>query len=532
MSGFWLVEVEPSGGKVLRYSNVARSIAGSRGTRAYRAGLQDLDASRGHAGLSIQITDSALPAPRRIPGSPVRVYRWQPGTDYDTAELFVRGVAAECVIEADSVSFEIDTLDNQVPPCPDTDAVVSLATADPSTGLTVFGEIGKRYPLVFGYPGWTGVGTRQGPGPAEDVPWPVVPCPMTAFPDDTVNYTTALQAARVVVSEDPRTCNPTTVRLREDEQGVEVDENVVSFTDALGRTMAASDFTATGGNALFPETGQGQDISVSYLAGYTPTMAPDALRDAFDVWVYMLERFGADTVDWSLMRSCEDLARPFKIDTWVTEVVEGGVWTWLEMFSEAMPFVVRQGPRGKYMLPIRATTDMSLVSRTVDLDNGPCFRQSGLRSTGVVANKRTAMIRDATTLTRNYDGYLTRLTLGAEASETTNLFGLTTAESRRNGICVASQARFGERVAEDLVISWTWDIETGWRCLEWLATRDALPNSTIEVTVPESWQLREQHQVWLKDSRLDIDEAAIVWTEPQVSSAGASCTLYLPGRIQ
>lgn len=523
----WLLEVTPPNGPVLRYSTEALEVSkAAGGTLTYRAGLGDFSMSRGEFSASITITDAAMPGRRRIPGAVVRLYRHRVGDERERAELFIEGYVVDSEIGGDSeeVSFAVEPLHSDLPPMIDTDAVVDQRTATSAAGETIFGEIGKRYPLVFGWPGYSGFGTRR---PALDTPWPVVPVVLSAYPADGTAYTTALVTARIVVNEDPRTTNPTTVLVRDLVQDVEIDEDTLFYTDGLGRKMVGADFSATGGNVLYPDSGNGSDVRVDYIAGFKPAADAAPMRSLYDVVYYLLERWGGNSVDWSRIPDVRDLLGPYNVDTWFNDTIEGGVWAWLEMLGATVPFGVRMGRGGQYLLPLRYTTDPARVVRTVDVSRGEVGRITGLRTKNTPVNKRTALIRDINTL--NSGGYLTRLTLGSGASEQRNAFGLLLTEERVSGLCAASASRFGERVGSDVEIAWSWDEESGWRVLDWMAERDAFPAELVTYRVPESWQLREQDQVRLVDPSLDIDDYAIVSNEPSVGAEGAEVTFMIPG---
>lgn len=522
----WLLEVVPPNGPIWRYATEALEVSRTRGAPlTFRAGLDEPTVARGDLTQSFSITDAAMPARRRLPGSRVRLYRWKIGDEYERAELYVEGrvVATDIGGTTEAVTFGVEALHNDLPPMIDTDAVVDARTATNDTSATIFGEVGKRYPTVFGWPGYSGYGTRR---PSSDTPWPVVPVPLTAYPTDSdTPYTTAILLGKIIVSEDPRTTSPATVQIRDKQQSVEATENVVAHTDALGRKMVGADYSAD--QIIFPDSGQGEDVSVDYLAGYNPTGDPAPMRSLYDVLVYVLERWGGDTVDWSRIPEVRDVLGPYCVDTWINDTIEGGVWAWVDMLAATVPIGIRQGPRGgKYLLPLRYRAEQARVVRTVDVSRGQVGRVSGLRTLRTPINKRTARIRDASELVP--DGYLTRLTLGSGASESRNTFGLLLTEERVSGLCAASRSRYGERVGDDVEIAWSWDEDTGWRVLDWMAERDALPAETITYRVPESWRLREQDHVRLIDPELEIDDYAIVASEPTTGAEGDTVEFMIP----
>lgn len=522
---FWLVDVTV-GGEVLRYAVEALDVpTATTGLHdgevlGYRAGLGAIEAAVGDIEIDVDLRDPAEDWPVVGPlleGAPVVVRRWREDTVLEAATVVARGLASATSWGArhEGVALTVRATEH-VPPMPGF-GVQCYATTCPPGGFVDYvlpdDQVGRYFPIVLGTPGYVAA------SPGHDAR--VVPCVPVPIIQYSPGAATIRSETYACVSEDAAWCAPETVTLTDDEgQVAEEDGSVV--TDLAGHDLGVCDFVT--GYRLQPILNFEDSEAGNYLAGYDPAVTGTAPRAAYTVLVYLLQRFGGDSVDWGRIPEIETHLQGYLVDTWIAEDVgPGGVWAWMvaalgvadaeSTDAAGLPIAVRQGVDGRYFVPLVYTIDPARTLRTVDVVGGEAVRMSPIRT-----EDRTVV--NCLRVEYQYD----------PGGAVTYVGGDPTVSARDYpgaATVAASVARYGERT-ETLEVPWTWDLATAITIAEVALQRDALPWRSVQYRVPESWGLREGDQVALVDADVGLDEVAIVDGPPYISDAGVTVTLRMP----
>jgi hypothetical protein len=538
----WLLDVQ-IGERLYRWSVEDVTVTNADGDDLeYRAGLRDEDRGQGDPDVDVEVLDASVDWPRVGPlldGAPCVLRRWREGDVIEQAEVYSRGTVAEPEWETaqDPASWDIvQVLD--LPPFPDAAAKVSDVTTETSEadGSEIPpDQSGMYYPVVFGHPGRLVrqySGAEIGPDSGLLITMePVVPCPMRIRFEGAATY----PDSQIVISADAGACLPDWVKVRENGLGAEGVLTVRAATDELGRRIGVAtleeDLTLMAWGDDGPE----------YLAAYGPfedstegeiggggTQAP---REAYDVLVYCLERWGGNSVDWGRIPEIRDWIRGFYVDTWANEDVPGGIWEWFvsalgvgamgSTESAGLPIAIRQGVDGRYFVPLIYATDPARTVRTIDVARGEAVRIDGLSVDGDPVNVLEIHYGyDLSTWAGETAGNVPAVIAATGTIGTTQL--TTTLPS---GLATLSLARYGPRI-ETLDVPWTWDHGTALRVAEVVLQRDAIPWIRTRYRVPEAWGLREGDQIRIVDPDVGLDDLAIVHGPPLVGSPeGAAVTL-------
>jgi hypothetical protein len=513
----WLVEFEIDG-RPYRWAVEAVTVENDDGdVFEYRQGLTvDEPMFEGQDEAGIEIADATVDWPAFAPGlecTRATVRRWTEGTVLEAAVVFVDGEirGVEHGTRFDPVSFTIERrsggemLGTQVP---DVLATVQFTTW-PTTG-TAIGDQGVSYPVIFGYPGYTGAST----------PIPVVPVPLAQWDaDEDITY--------AIVSEDAA-APITSVRLRNDTMNEYSNPTVTIVEDQLGRPVRAMNFTLA--TIAWPAS---SDEQAELTVGFSPAGGGGVARSAYDCFEYVLRRWGQASADWQRLREIRDALSIYQVDTWIDTPIDDP-WAWIEGILPDLPVVVRTSARGRYFVERRYAVD---GTRHV----GSLEAGAGAERTSAVGVEKSGPFNEYTGVYRPGidDAYIGRVIMtgspnlhsapfikeGPVGSSTFQIIAV-----HRSGLCAASLAKFGLRQSELVEIDWTWDESTVAAVLGWRAQRDAIPARIVEYTVENGDELREGDEVNLTDDELGLDAVgAIVDSPPLVDrTRWASVVFRIP----
>ncbi len=520
----WLIDVEIDGA-VYRWA-VERveveTLAGE--VLVYEAGLDDLEAAEGDEDVDVKILDPSIDWPAlaaELECRPATLSRWTEGTAREAATVFVRGEIRGTVFErrSDPVEFTIEqsagssTLGFQMP---DPLAQVDGSTwpslvADPEDTDGTTGDAGSTYPLIFGFPGYTGAAT----------PVCVVPVPLAQWDADPTE-------TFAVVNEDGN-APIESCRIRNDEQNAEVDLTATQRADSLGRSVRVVDWTDSA--LCRPATAE---ESASLFAGFHPDTGGGIARSAYEVLRYVLERFGVDSADWSRIPEVRDLLGAFMVDTWIDDPADDP-WAWLEDSILAdLPVAVRTSARGRYLVERRYVPDGSRLVGSITRGAGAEREDAIERGDDPPVNEFVGLFRMGLD-----DTHLNRVVLNGSGRVESAPPGVTTPTAiedvqavtvHRSGLCAASFARFGLRQGEPVEIDWTWDLGTLLRVLELRAQREAIPPWFGVYTIDGGDELREGDELEVYDDEVGWDGVlALVTSPPEVNrTRRASVELRVP----
>ena len=505
----WLLDVEIDG-KAYRWSVDPVSVVQNDGTvLSYAGGLADQALAQGDA-AQVSILDPYVNWPKIAPQLDARLCtlrRWTPGTKWEAAEVYSFGEAAEVQFGApdEPVSWSISTapgtasLGFQVP---DPAAAISYSTWPILAAQTV-GQFAP-YPVVLGLPGYIAeASTVVAVMPLSIAQWPLVAAAANTW---------------VVIAEDGAApC--TSVTIRNDTLDTQATETVSVVTDLLNRKILAANFTAS----AVPLPTSSTDRC---FAGFGPTGGGGAARTAYDAIVYVLRRWGADSVDWARLPEVRDVLSPFLVDRWYDQPVSDP-WAIIEQLVADLPVEIRMGRNGRYLVAKRYS---SLAARRV-----------GAIVAGVDAVRSSAVARDGSAtneFSATYRRYITgewlgRLVLTGSSLVSsprtlpvppTSLLQIVTVA--RDARCQASLARYGLRQAEPIEIDWSWDTGTIGLVLGLKAERYALPAFLVSYTFgPNGEALREGDEVLLTDSELNWSAVPAIVDAPPVRGTTTTALL-------
>lgn len=486
----------------------------------YGTGLQELELARGETGVAVSLLDPSVDWPELAPELECRtatLRRWVEGEAWEEATVYAHGQAravkhgarsepVRFVLEEEAGAEESLGLQ-----CPDPLAQVD-ATTWPVSGGAALGDEGGVYPVILGYPGYTG----------NTNPVPVVPCPLGQWNSAATTY--------VVVAEDG--LQPITqVRVRNVELNAEATETAVQVSDNLGRKVRCSHFT-TSTTPMPADATQRRELYV----GYSPS-GGGGPRAAYDVIAYLLRRWGELSVDWARLPEVAEFLSQVQVDTWIDAPLSDP-WAWIEgTLLTHLPIEIRRTERGRYLVPKRYRSDPARRVGSVDADRGEAVRigDKTVAAEGPF-NEFTALYRfgpsgdplGRVVLTGDSGRVLSAPTLILPPSvATTQIVSVVTSSFAR-----ASHGRYRLRQYEEgaIEIDWTWDTGTVVRVLELLAERYALPSELVTYEIEDGDELEEGDEFLLTDSALGLSERPAIVDGPPVvdSSRRAVVDLRLP----
>jgi hypothetical protein len=512
----WLLDVEIDG-QEYRWSVDAVEVETADGdTLRYSSGLRDPELAVGEFGAEVEVVDDSVDWPALAPqldGRRVVLRRWIEGTSLEQAEVYANGEATDVLFGArsESVAWAISdvpgsetSLGVQVP-----DPLARIdATTWPITGGATLCDEGAMYPVLFGYPGYTGAAT----------PIPVMPAPMGQFLAAATTY--------LVLSEDAD-APITQARIRNDTEDTEATETVVTVTDLLGRRIKVNHFTLAAGPAPGGATEQRE-----MFAGFVPAGGGGVARSAYDVIVYLLRRWGAASVDWARLPEVRDVLGQFLVDTWIDDTPPDP-WAWIEaVLLPDLPVEVRTSVGGRYLVTRRYTSDPGRRVGTIEvgIDAERVSGVSRAASEGP-ANEFTGLYRASTRgdwlgriiLTGNPATIGSAPKVTVPPATTTQLVSVAT-----SALCRRSHARYQLRQSEPIEIDWTWDTGTVLRCLELRAERDALPGLSVELEIEDGEDLVEGDELLVTDEELGWSDRVAIVDGPPVRGDRTTALLRLP----
>lgn len=502
----WLLVLE-IGGRAFRFSSVARVVVAADGAPAeavghYAAGLDpDLTVTPGGTDdVAVSIVSRGLhEAVREADAGTGALYLLD--SDAGTVEVITAGRVLDPTWGAplDAVGLTLSrealgaTRGGQVP-----DPVARVdATTWPVSGAAILGNAGLPYPVIVGYPGWTGAGDAT---------------PVVVVPLGQLGTTSGTQ---IVVSEDPD-APITSVRLRNDSADAEYDQDVGWTSDLLGRRVLTADCVA-GGAASVPAA-----ATVRLYAGFSPSGGGGVARGMYDVIRYVLDRWAPGSVDWARLAGAAGALEEYQVDTAVWSVVEDP-WVLVEAWTAHVNVEVRSSDRGFYLVERRYAHDPRRVVRAlVDPARAGRFRRDG-----APANQVPVYYRHA----RDGGGWLAQvIATGAlgdvqPAGEALTVDVLEVEAARR------SRARYGPIAAERVDLDWTWDSGTAQAVALAVLARTALPAVLVDydVSPADARGLVEGDEVLLTDDDAGWDaRPAILDAPPAVSLDGVRLSLRVP----
>lgn len=508
----WLLEVEV--GRVYRWAVERLEVDG----HVYRAGLEELTVADGATSVRVRVTDPAVRWARVAPlvhASRLVLRRWAEGTALDAAEVVVAGAVDSVEWDTDDAPVVLTaTIDD--PLVRGTTVPGPLARSGaltwPEAGSTL-GDEGVSYPVIFGYPGYSG----------SEPPYACVPVALA-------QWSASRSSTLAIVAEDPD-APITACYLHNEPAGAGASQTVARRSDLLGRALRVATFATSASG--YPATAT---EARSLFAGYSPA-GGGGPRTAYDVLVYLLRRWGADTYEPDRLSELEGHLDGYVVDSWIDQPM-ASPWEWIErVLVPDLPVVVRVGPTGRrYLAPRvwRASPEAVVGSLVVDRS---CSPASTVRVETVPYNEFTAEFREDRLGT-----YQARViaTGRDEALEVDDVLPLTDAPVStssqsvillRSGRCRDSRALYGHRPAPPLVVDWTWDEGTVLRVLEDRIEREAIPALITRYTVRGAirWRLREGDVVELTDAPRELEgRLAVVHEAPVAGTDETTITLRIP----
>ncbi len=503
----WLLDVEIDG-RAYRWSVFGATVTTADGTElVYRPGLGDLEIAAGDA-AAVTVTDPSVDWPAIAPqldGRIATVRRYLSGR-WETAEVYSIGEAVGVSFGAadEPVSWSIEPVSGSASlgfQVPDPAATISYSTWPILAGQSV-GQF-AAYPVLLGLPGYIAeAATMVGVMPLCIAQFPIVPAAANTW---------------VVIGEDGQlACTACTIR--NDTLDTQATETVTVVSDLLGRRILAANFSLSG----VPLPTSSNDRC---FAGFSPA-GGGGPRSAYDVIVYLLRRWGIDSVDWARLPEARDVLTPFLVDTWIDSPVSDP-WAWIEGLVDDLPVAIRTGRLGRYFVAKRYVSDPT--------------RRVGAVTAGTDVTRVSPVSRDGTPaneFSATYRRYFTGESLGKViltgssspvSSPRTLAFpstdGLQYVTVARHGGCHASLARYGLRQGDALEIDWTWDTATVAACLALLADRQALPAFLVSYEVTAGESLREGDELLLTDDELGWSAVPAIVEMPPVRGTTTTALL-------
>lgn len=512
----WLIDVEIDGVDY-RWSDELVEVDTAEGdVLTYEAGLADPGELAPGDSVTIEVLDPSLDWPALAPeldGRRATLRRWIEGTVFEQAEVYAFGEVSDTSFGTrhEEVGWRIAevagselTLGVQVP---DPLARIDATTWPINVGATVCDE-GAVYPVLFGYPGYTGA----------PIPVCVMPAPMGQFLAAATTY--------LVLSEDPD-AQITLVRVRNDTENTEATETALVIRDELGRSIRASHFTLAAGPAPADATAQRE-----MFVGFGPAGGGGVARSAYDVIAYLLRRWGPGGVDWSRLPEARDALGVYQVDTWIDDPVRDP-WAWIEgVLLPDLPVEVRVSARGRYLAPRRYVSDPRRRVGSLEVGVG-VERVSDVKrvKSDGPANEFVGLYRASTRgdwlgrviLTGDPASIGSAPTISVPPTTATQLVQVATSAS-----CRRSLARYGLRQAEPVEIDWTWDTGTVVQVLEWRAERDANPCHQVILDVDDGEDIAEGDEFELTDEELGWSGRVAIVDAPPVRGVRTTVRLILP----
>lgn len=512
----WILELRVFG-RTMRFARRRWSITRGSDTLAIRPGLRgdDIQVAAGDRAV-VEVVDRELDwadLAQGIEEQRASLLLWEEGTDYDTAEVLVRGRARGFAYDRPGapVSLEVvDDLGADALQIPDQLALVSEETWDPAK--IPEDQEGAYYPVIMGYPGYVA---------GRATPYPVVPVPLAEFTAGGGSASYFVVGDRVLEGFDPSapseairidnvadgSTGDLAARTQEDDRG-----RVVTYTTAGALNPAASSDKKQFYAGFSASTSDGYGVGGSFRGAY------DVIRWLLQTWA------GPSDVDWARLPESGWLNR-YKVDDWINAPTDP--WEYLGKLIRNMPVTLRTSQRGRYLSRDRYRAVAQDAVGSLDEGTGDWQARSAVAWEAVdLANEITVEYR------RNRNGtWLGRRILGAESGRLGRSYSATDERVTSNVLCRRSQGSYGVRQASPVQLDWTWDDDTALFVGQDIADERALPRQSVTAFVPHRTgaDLRTG-QVWLlTHSDLSLsDRVAIVAEPPVVGALGVTARFRLP----
>lgn len=492
----WLLELNVAG-RTLRYATRARQV----GAQIYRPGLTaDLALAEGSDAAEVEIVSRDLhPLTNDLDaGTGTLSY-----LDEDGVTVYVSGPLTDpssgAPDEPVSVTITRDlpgiTLGTQVP---SVTARVDETTWPVTLGHTI-GSDGLVYPVIFGFPGYTGGA----------VPECVVPAPLA-------QWQTLTPATSFVVVADDVDANVTSVRIKNQTTLSETVQTTVVMSDLLGQRIRAANFSIGGSLPTSPQQ--------VLLVGYQPIGGGGAARSLYDVIVYLLRRFAPESADWARLPQVKSALERYNVDSWVDAPVSDP-WVLIEGWIRDLAVEVRVGREGRYFHAQRFESDPARVVASIEVGanalRGSSYTREGAPENEVIVRYRqhpeTGWLASVVACGSRRDVQPAGTELGVSVVET--------AVARR------SWAKYGRRSGVGVDLDWVWETGTALAVAERILERTALPATVVDYQLRPSLArgIREGDDVLLTDpDRPWVERPAIVDAPPIRTLDAVTLRLRVP----
>ena len=484
---WWLVDLAIDG-VVYRYAHADLEVLAQSGdVLHYRAGLGDIDAlSRGQLEVDLEVLDSGVDWPALASRlQTVEVRRWLEGQLFEQSVVYTSGQIRDLEhgTRDELVTFTARTADirsGRGVRIPDS---LAFVTRD-SWPFAM--DLGRSYPIVFGYPGDDG-----GPG------IPVVPVPVVVHSGSGIS---------VLVSHD--VLELSNLLIQDDGAASTLVTSVGAGADLLGRIVTVA--TLDSAHPLYlPSNTSSHRLRVSFA----PSIGGGVATTAWEAIEYLLQRFGRDSVDWPRMRGVADDLAQYRVDTWIEEPVDSP-WSWIEALVEYLPFEILRGDSGgRYLRRLRwQPTGNPATSFEVGADAvrvGGRLRVEGDRNEFLVQYRPGTSAGEwhARTVVTSAGGVKGAVpgvsTPGNDAIEPARVV----VDDR----CTSSFTRWGVGQADLLSLDWTWDPSTALAVIDWRIERDGVDAWESTYAVLRAHDLEVGDEVLITDEDFElVDQIAVV----------------------
>ena len=520
----WILELVV-GGTPYRWGSVELELEDADGLTVRVSGGLELDeVELGEEDVGVSVVDPAVDwasFARWLDGSPARISRWEIGTPWETRDVYSAGVVSNVThgSREEPVGFDVakpeGTVESVGRKVPDLLSVITQETW--STAASTGPDLGFVYPTIFGQPGAL----------SDTVAVPVVPVPVPRYAGSFLLLLVSLDRDENIAAA--------SLRVRENELGTEStlpfgtgNWEVKDFVERPIMTIEVPPLDPTFMGAY--------DASHDYYVGFFDGDGFNQRRDMFSAIVYLLERYGVETVDWASLRSFEAELSVYQVDSWIDER-QDSPWEIIEAWLERLPFEIRTGPDGRYFERLRYTPDGTRIVRNVEVGRDATRATQRAFSPGVVS-QHMARFRPgresgqwlATVIVTGNENFPAPPSLVDLLG-----FGYTLGATTRNsfvdlvldGRCERAFARYGERIAEVIDLDWTWDVGTALAVLDWMVERDSVDHWVCDYWVENGHDLRVGDEVVITDSEFGLESVTALVMSPPVANRTAWARVQL-----
>ena len=520
----WVVEVEVGGAWHRWASEEVEAVDSDGNTVRVSGGLELEEVGRGEESVVVKVVDEAVDwstFARWLAGSQARIARWNKGTPWEGRVVYSAGVVANVTHGSrdEPVGFDVSRPEGTVEVVgsrvPDALSVITLETW--STASSTGPDVGVVYPTVFGEPGAL----------SSTVAIPVVPVPVPRYAGSFMLLLVSLDRDESIAAAD--------LRVRENEQG---SESTLPFgtsnwevKDFVSRPVMTIEIPPAD-----PTFMSAKNASHSYYVGFFSGQGFSSRRTMYSAIVYLLGRYGEETVDWAALRSLKEELSVYQVDSYITERVDSP-WEIIESWLEHLPFEIRSGPDGRYFERLRFVPDGSRIVRDVEVGRDAARATQRAFSPGEI-NQHVARFRPG----REDGQWLATVIVTGNGNfpappSLVDLlgFGYVLGSQSRNsfvdlildGRCTRSFARYGEALAEVIDLDWTWDVGTAMAVLDWMIERDSVDHWVGDYWIEGGHDLAVGDEVVLTDAEFGLDRVISIVMSPPVANRTAWARVQL-----